>query len=450
MPVKLTKRTVDALRAKSIHDHVFDSALVGFGVRVMPSGVKQFFIQYKPPAGRAGERRRLTIGRYGTMTVDQARIEARRLLALVTQGRDPAAERAARRGAPTVGEVAPKFLELVHAKRKPTTASEYARQLNKHILPALSSKRIAEVTRPDVAALHLALRDRPYLANRVLALCGAFFHWAEEQDFRPAYSNPTRHVEPYPEHRRERYLTPSEFKALGAALETAGSIGLPPAPSRRRKAPPPGKIKHTPKAAGNPIPANPYALALLRFLMLSGWREGEARLLKWDEINLERGFATLGDTKTGRSVRQLGAPAVELLAELPRLQGCPYVFPGATAAKPIVNITRLWESVRHAAGLDDLRIHDLRHAFASVAASGGLSLPLVGALLGHRNASTTQRYAHLGADPAKIAADRVANDVNAMLRATAKRERRAATGTRQAKSLAPAVRPPRAARPETP
>lgn len=415
IPVKLTKRTVDALVARTAHDHVFDSELVGFGVRVMPSGTKQFFVQYRPPDSRPRDRRRVTIGRYGQVTIDQARTEAKRMLALVTQGRDPAAERVERRAAPTVGELGPAFVDLVHAKRKATTATEYERQMKRHILPALEQKRMADVTRADVGALHLALRDRPYLANRVLALMGVFFEWAESQDYRPAYSNPARHVEPFPERKRDRYLSPAEFGRIGEALTRAERVGLPPAPRKRRK-PADGKTaKHRPKNADTPIPANPFAIAAIRFLLLSGWREAEARTLRWAELDVARGLALLSDTKTGRSARSLGAPALALVAKLPRLQGSPYVFPGSDANKPIVNLSRLWDAVRHAADITDVRIHDLRHAFASVAVSGGLSLPIIGSLLGHRNTSTTQRYAHLAADPQRLAADLTASGIAAML-----------------------------------
>jgi integrase len=159
------------------------------------------------------------------------------------------------------------------------------------------------------------------------------------------------------------------------------------------------------------------AVAALRFLLLTGWREGEAVSLKWSEVDFSRGVATLQDTKTGRSARHLGAPALALLADLPRLAGSPCVFPGSKPGTSFTDLGRLWDAVRHAAGLEDVRLHDLRHSFASVAAASGLSLPVIGALLGHRGVATTQRYAHLGDDPRKRAADKVAQRVAAALKA---------------------------------
>lgn len=424
MPQKLTKRTLDALAPADRRRIVFDSELAGFGVRVSPTGDKTFVVQYRPAGGRAATHRQVTIGRFGQLTVDQARAEARKILALVTQGRDPARERREHRAAPTVAELAPAFLDLVRAKRKATTAAEYARQMKQHVLPALGRKRVADVAHADVSALHLALRETPYLANRVLALLGAFFQWSEQQGHRAAYTNPTRHVEAYPEQKRDRYLTPAEFIRIGEQLARAERDGIPPAPRRRRKPVEGPKAKHRPKSAGTPTPANPFAVACIRFLLLSGWRESEARTLRWDAIDLERGVVVLADTKTGRSARQLGAPALELLDELPRMAGSPYVFPGANPERPIADLSRLWDAVRHAANVKDVRLHDLRHAFASVAAGGGLSLPIVGSLLGHRNPSTTQRYAHLAADPVKLAADRTAGEIAALL---TKSERRAAS-----------------------
>ncbi len=418
MALKLTKRTVDALHTDSGRAVVFDTELTGFGLRVMASGAKQFFVQYRMAGGRRAVKRRLTIGRYGSLTLDQARAEARQLLALVAQGKDPAAERARHKSVPTIAELAPAFIDLVRAKRKTSTADEYERQMTRNIIPALGRKKVSDASRSDIGALHLSMRDRPILANRVLALLGAFFHWAEVQDYRPENCNPTRHIERYPEHKRDRYLTADEFIRIGAALVRAEREGLPPAPDRRRKEPSAKTAKHRPKSADKTIPANPFAVAAIRFLLLSGWREGEARTLLWDAVDLDRGLALLSDSKTGRSARPLGVPAVAVLVELPRVAGSAYVFPGAREGRPIVNLTRLWEAVRHAAGVPDVRIHDLRHAFASVAASGGLSLPIIGSLLGHRNASTTQRYAHLSANPLKAAADRTAGEISSLLAGT--------------------------------
>jgi integrase len=329
--------------------------------------------------------------------------------------------------APTVATLAEEFITDRRAKKKAGTVHEYERLLNKDVLPVVGDVRVAAITRAQVAKLHLAMSDRPYLANRALAILSAMLRFAELQGHRPAGTNPCTGIEPYPERSRERYLTDEELKRFGAALTKAERTGLPTPPKLQRKPPNPEKAKHRPKSVGTPIPANPYAVAALRFLILTGWRESEALGLRWDQVDSARSLVTLPDTKTGRSHRHIGAPALALLSELPRLADSPFVFPGQKPGTHLVEIKRVWEAVRHAAKLEGVRLHDLRHSFASVGASGGLSLPMIGALLGHREVSTTQRYAHLGDDPRKAAADRVAAEIAAAMHGTEEPERPALT-----------------------
>lgn len=366
---------------------------------------------------------RFIISEHGALTADQARREAARLRGAVAAGDDPAAERRGRKDAiraeqepPAVGELATDFLADRRARKKARTVDEYARMLERDVLPTLGKLKVAAVTRRHVHRLHQGMADRPYMANRVLAVLGAMFRFAELHGHRPGGSNPTVGIEPYPEEARERYLSQAEYAALGAALIRAEREGIPPAPARRKKPGDPAKQKHRTKSAGQSIPADPLQVACIRFLMLSGWREGEACSLRWDAVDFERRTATLATTKTGHSVHALGAPALELLTTLPRLAGNPHCFPGQKAGHHTTSVRRLWEAVRHAAGLDDMRLHDLRHAHASIGAGGGLSLPVIGALLGHREVATTQRYAHLADDPLKLAADQVASQIAAMMR----------------------------------
>jgi len=280
---------------------------------------------------------------------------------------------------------------------------------------AFPKVRVAALTRAQVAKVHLGMSDRPYLANRALAILGAMLRFAELHGHRPTGTNPCTGIELYPERSRERFLTDEKLKRFGTALTKAERVGLPTPPKLQRKPPAPEKAKHRPKSAGTPVPANPFAVAALRFLLLTGWRESEALGLRWDQLDDARGIAALPDTKTGRSDRHVGAPALALLTDLPRLADSPFVFPGAKPGAHLVEIKRVWEAVRHSAKLEGVRLHDLRHSFASVGAAGGLSLPMIGALLGHREVSTTQRYAHLGDDPRKAAADRVSAHVAAAM-----------------------------------
>lgn len=283
------------------------------------------------------------------------------------------------------------------------------------MLPVLGELKVAGVTRTHVAKLHLGMRDRPYLANRALAVLGAMFRFAELHGLRPPHTNPCAGLEPYTERARERFLADAEFAALGAALHRAEREGLPAPPKLRRTPRRAATGKHRPKSADTPRPANPAAVAALRFLLLTGWREFEALSLRWDRIDLGRGLATLPDTKTGKSVRHVGEPVLALLATLPRLAGNPHVFPGRKPGDHLRELKRVWEAVRHAAGLPDLRLHDVRHSHASVAVSGGLSLPVIGQLIGHKEVATTQRYAHFAADPLRRAADDVATRISAAL-----------------------------------
>ncbi|MGK2962981.1 MAG: tyrosine-type recombinase/integrase [Gemmatimonadaceae bacterium] len=268
------------------------------------------------------------------------------------------------------------------------------------------------------------MRSTPYNANRVLAVLGSFFAYAERQGVRPKHTNPAHEVEPYREESRERFLTPAEVGRLGESLNRAETKGLP-APdvlrkqkrgmSSSRRSRLTGRKRGPYKRRPEPVevrPANPFAVAAIRFLLLTGWREQEALKLRWTDLNLERGTATLPDTKTGRSQRVIGAPARLLLSDLPRLKGSPFVFPGASPERPLATLTRVWLAARHAAKLDDVRLHDLRHSFASVSASSGGSLLLIGKLLGHRDTSTTAKYAHLLDDPMREAADTASNTLS--------------------------------------
>ncbi|MHB1863516.1 MAG: tyrosine-type recombinase/integrase [Gemmatimonadaceae bacterium] len=409
MPIKLTKRAVDQLEAGETRTYVFDTDLAGFGIAVTPGEVKTFFVQYRTVGGRSGQKRRVTLGRYGALTVEEARALARRMLAEVAGGADPATTRSDRKTASTVAELGKEYLADVEVRRKPTTAVEYVRLWNKHVVPAIGAHKVTDITPAQVAALHRRLHDVPYMANRVLAVLGAFFSYAEQQGARSALANPARSVEPFPETARERFLTPAEMTRLGAALVRAEKTGLPPWRDRRRATE--KTAKHRPKASGIPVPANPYAVAAIRFLLLTGWREREALNLRWTELDLKRGVATLPDTKTGRSIRSIGAAARALLSKLPRQGKSPFVFPSATPDRPLVNVNAVWYAVRNVAKLNDVRLHDLRHSFASVSASSGGSLLVIGKLLGHRDTATTAKYAHLFDDPVKAAADLTAKQI---------------------------------------
>jgi len=450
---RLTKRAVDALRPDPDGRDVFlwDDAVPGFGVRVRASGRRTYVLQYRDAGGRT---RRIVVGEHGSQTPDEARSVAVGLRADAVAARrdssapDPAARRAlARRTAkavhdsPTVAELADTYLDECDAKLKPTTARQYRYLLGEtpvkigrkkgttrlgSLRAALGAEKVTDVVPAVVAALHLSARATPYAANRQLALLSSFFAFAERQGVRPRGTNPCVDVAPFREHKRERYLTDAEFAAIGSAIRRAEREGLPQPTTlrttqRRRATPETSKHrtkKTAPDGARELRPFSPVAIAALRFLILSGWREQEAVTLRWDAVDLERARATLADTKTGRSVRVIGAPVLEIIDTMRAFQakGNPYVFPGTKPGRPRADIGRVWECVRHAAGLTDVRLHDLRHAFASVGLSSRqVELVMIGALLGHRNLSTTLGYTHLLPDDRQRAADTIAGHLAAAM-----------------------------------
>lgn len=408
---RITKRLVDTLHPAARRVYVWDSEVAGFGIKVTPTGHKSYVVQYRVPGlGRRGFAKRIVLGEHGKLTPDEARRLARRELGKVAHGGDPAADRSARRGAATMKELGSAYLDDVGARHKKSTAVEYKRLWDKHVIPALGPRQVPEVTAVDVRRLHRSLHKTPYVANRMLAMLGAFFTYASKEGVR-LRENPARGVEFYPEKPRERFLTPKEFGRLGEALARAEREGLPPAPNHKRKPKSVKTAKHRPKTADIPIPANPFGVAAIRLLALSGCRENEILSLRWDAVDFERGYLRLADTKTGKSNRPLSQSAASIIQALPRIEGNPYVLLGAKPGEHLKEIKRLWYAVRHAARLDDVRLHDLRHSYASVPASSGESLLILRTLLGHKRVATTERYAHLGDDPVKRAADRAGSDI---------------------------------------
>ena len=420
--VRITKRLVDSIEPGGRDTILWDADLSGFGLRVRSTGHKTYVVQYRVPGlGRRGFAKRVSLGEHGKLTPEEARRLARLELGNVARGDDPASARSRKKGIPTVRELGVTYLSDSDARLKSGTAAEYKRLWEKHVLPAIGHKQVTDVSASDVRRLHRSMKDLPYGANRTLALLSAFFSFAAAEGIAFENGNPTRFVERFPEKPRERFLTVDEFKALGAALATAETRGLPPAPAKRYKSTHHEKKKrdaskkHRPKIADVPIVADPYAVAALRFLATTGCRKNEALSLRWDAVDFERGYLRLGETKTGKSVRPLSKSTAALLEALPRLEKNPYVFPGRKDGDHLKELDRLWHAVRYAAKLDGLRLHDLRHSFASVSAIDGESLLVIRSLLGHKNIATTERYAHLGDDPVKAAADRASGGIAAWL-----------------------------------
>ena len=402
MPTKITKRTVDLLESGV----VWDGEIKGFGARCRASGAKYYVLKMRV----GGRQRWITIGRHGSpWTAEGARNEALRVLGLRAAGKDPALDRDRQKGVITVAELGSRFLrDYVPQHCKPRTAYEYRRAVELFINPVLARHRISDVLRADVAAFHHGLRDRPYQGNRALGVLSKMMNVAEVWGLRPDGSNPCRHVKKYREVKRDRYLTREELQRLGAVLADEQAKGT----------------------------ESPFVVVAIGLLVLTGARLTEILTLRWEYVDLENGVLRLPDSKTGAKLIYLNAAAMQLLRTMPRMQGNPHVIAGEKPGAHLVELQKPWRRIRAKANLTDVRIHDLRHNFASVGAGAGMSLPMIGKLLGHTQASTTQRYAHLAADPVRAASNLIGAEITAVMNGK-KRER---NRKRQRGRLASAVR----------
>lgn len=373
---KITKRSVEATTPGDQEFFVWDQELKGFGLRVYPSGRKMYLVQFRA----RGRLRRVNIGLHGAVTAEIARTEAMKHLSTVRLGGDPAGERDHHKTAPTVKEFGQRFLDehvAVHCKL--TTQTEYKRSVELFINPKLGSHRIIDVTRADVVELHQSMKATPYQANRTLGVLSVMFSVANTWDVRTDSVNPCWKVKRYREEQRERYLTASEMARLGKVLRESKS--------------------------------EPEAVNCIRLLLLTGCRLSEIQKLKWAHVDLKTGALRLPDSKTGAKLVTIGKAAIEILKTIPKIKDNPYVITGQIEGQHLTDMQRPWRRIRKRAGLGDVRIHDLRHSFASDALQLGEDLPMIGKLLGHTQIQTTARYAHLKTDPIKLAADKVANAI---------------------------------------
>ena len=388
---RITKRTVDTLAVAST---VWDLDVKGFGVR-RQSDRKVYILKTRIN----GRQRWITIGDHGApWTPDSARKEAQRLWGSIREGHDLAQLRDLKAARQRVSELCARFLDEHAAQhKKPSSRRMDERNIVNHVVPLLGDLFVEDVTRADIDRFKRAVRDGATarsdaarrdsyrggavvtggtgVANRCLSLLSKMFNLAELWGLRPEYSNPVRHVEKYREGKKERYLSPAEFARLAEVLADRERDGS----------------------------ESPFAIAALRLLILTGARLGEILSLRWEYVDLEHRALRLPDSKTGRKVVFLSQPAVDVLLALPRDLGNPFVIVGGKAGQPLRNLQKPWGRIRHVAALEGVRIHDLRHSYASVAAAAGMSLPVIGKLLGHTKSITTERYAHLADDPLKAA-----------------------------------------------
>jgi len=382
---RLTKRIVESAEVREKDYFITDEELPGFSLRVLPSGRKNFTLQY-----RAGTKtRRFNLGSYGILTPEAARAKATGILAAVREGKDPAGERLAILQAPTLRDLAKRFMEDYCAHRvKPSTKDRYAQLLDTYILPKLGHRRLLDITRADIVDLHTGLAKKKSTANRMLAVVSLLFNLAETWGWYENRSNPARRIVKYKEQKRERFLTAEELRRLGETLVMAENARL---------------ISH-------------HALAAFKLLILTGARCSEIQTCKWEYVDMDAALIRLPDSKTGAKFIHLGATAMQVLRGIERVEGNPYLICSAhVPSQHIFDLQNSWQQIRRWAKLDQVRIHDLRHTFASRAVAMGMTLPVIGRLLGHTQTQTTDRYAHLAVNPILEAADKVTHDIGGLL-----------------------------------
>jgi integrase len=397
---KLTKRAVDAATAQTGRYLVWDTELKGFGLRVAPSGTKTYFVRYRPRnMGSRAPKRFVVIGRHGPLTPDEARVRARALLGAVAAGHDPAIVKSVPAATLSIARLVDLFIEEhVKAKRKSRTAESYAAVLKGHLVPQLGKRPANEITTSEVEQLHLLMRDRPQQANRLLAIVGSMYGYAAKRGLLPKGTNPVVGIERYRSSQRERYLTGEELKRFGGALRLAETTGLPWHRQTTKTV-----SKHLPALDNQKTVFAPEVALAFRLLLFTGARLREILHLEWRFIDLERGLFLLPDSKTGRKTVVLSEVVIDLLRDARRLG--PFVIPGQLVGRPRSDLKKPWQAIQRHAGLEGVRLHDLRHTFASIGAGASLGLPIVGKLLGHSQPATTARYAHLDADPLRRASD---------------------------------------------
>jgi integrase len=401
---RLTKRVVDAAEASGSPTIIWDDEVKGFGLRITAAGAKSYVLNYRAGRGRNAPQRRITIGKHGSpWTPELARREARRLSGAIAAGEDPATAREAEARAMTLGDLCTLYLAEGAGHKKPLTLKADRGRIQNHIMPLLGSLRIDCIARADVERM---VRDvtagrtaakkplKPYrgtlargglgTAAQALAVLGAVMSFAIARGLRE--DNPVRGVKKPPTRRMERFLSEAEIARLGEALDAEARATI-----------------------------DPYPAAAIRLLLMTGCRRSEILGLRWDWIDLERAMIFLPDSKTGRKTVYLNAPALDVLANLPHQVGNPHVICGRRDGHAFVGLGKVWRRVTCAADLSGVRLHDLRHSFASIGAASNNSLLILGKLLGHRHAATTERYSHLSADPMRQAAEAIGQRIKTAL-----------------------------------
>ena len=381
--MRLTDTKIKQLPAPATGNRItFDEVVKGLGIRVTANGARAFVLDYRRKSD--GRQRRITIGSFPDWSTVAARDEAKRLKREIDGGADPIGEQEATRAAPTVADLCARFVEDYLPRKRPSTQASYRQQIATDILPALGKMKVAAVSYTDVERLHREMSKRaPYHANRVLAVLSKMFSLAIRWKLRT--DHPVKGIERNKEHRRKKYLSPAQLIRLANALDGLRDQG---------------------------------AADALRLLLLTGARRGESLAAKWADIDLETGVWSkpASTVKTNEThVVPLSSAARDLLARMRKQapKDAVWLFPAPKKGGHRTDIKEAWEIIRRDADIREFRTHDLRHSYASVLASAGQSLPVIGALLGHATPTTTARYAHLFDDPLRAATEKAAAIITA-------------------------------------
>lgn len=402
LPTRITKRIADGAVPQARDYVLWDNELPGFGLRVYTSGRKSYVIQYR----QNGQSYRLTLGLHGPLTADEARKQAKIHLGRVADGENPSQDRADALRDPTVNELCDLYLKegpILKPHKKASTWKTDRSGIERHIRPLLGRRKLASLTKMDIQRFQadvsvgktatvekMGFRGKAIVrggygvAGRVTAILAAMLSFAVERGFRD--DNPASRVQLNKTKKRERFLSGDELVRLGRALTTEGAKD-----------------------------ESKLSVAAILLLLFTGCRKSEILTLRWRFVDWEQSLLRLPDSKTGAKIVPLGKPALSLLRSLPHIENDPFVFPSPRQGAHLVGLQKVWQRVRKAAGLPDVRLHDLRHSFASMAVAGGTSLYMVGKLLGHKDSRTTEIYAHIGADPLKIVANDTANRLAGLL-----------------------------------
>ncbi len=380
---KLTKRQIDYLNPNSKKKTLWDNNPKGLGVTLNKNGSKSFILKYR---NISGQQKKFKIGVYGVFTLEQARKLAREHLVKIARGGDPTRERKEFRQSPDVKDLLEKYLNE-HSKinNKPNTYENNKNYVYKYLIPALGKHKVKSITRNDIYELQQKLYKRgKSTANIAISILSKAFNLAEVWEWRDDNTNPCRHIKKFPMKARQRFLSKDEFHTLNKKLEFYGKAQLEPAP----------------------------VITAIRLLMFTGCRLNEILTAKWEYVDFDNHCFKFPDSKTGAKTVYFSDTVGKILRDIKRFPDNPYIIVGETPGQHLYNLQKPWRRIRQDCGLDDVRIHDLRHSFASMAAMSGMSLPIIGSMLGHSQPQTTAQYVHLMGEPMREAANAVSETIN--------------------------------------